>query len=217
MTSARITALAAALSAPLRALSPLDRDVLGWWILTRLGLLLIGSTAPYLFGDGAPPPTLDRWRQWDFWHFDRIATHGYFEPGWRDPVEAFFPGLPLLLRAGFALGAPTVVIGLVKRNESNPQHDFDQEDRTLAYWEPNIQNNGHTGTALIVPKAKVSFIPNDAKQFLLSTHIQNGKHFVYYNGATWDKAGKITSADAWEDYVEDKAEQLKKPLKVKLR
>src|SRR5690606_28881195 len=111
MTSARITALAAALSAPLRALSPLDRDVLGWWILTRLGLLLIGSTAPYLFGDGAPPPTLDRWRQWDFWHFDRIATHGYFEPGWRDPVEAFFPGLPLLLRAGFALGAPTVVIG----------------------------------------------------------------------------------------------------------
>lgn len=110
-----------------------------------------------------------------------------------------------------------VVIGLVKRNESNPQHDFDQEDRTLAYWEPNIQNNGHTGTALIVPKAKVSFIPNDAKQFLLSTHIQNGKHFVYYNGATWDKAGKITSADAWEDYVEDKAEQLKKPLKVKLR
>jgi len=113
MTSARITALAAALSAPLRALSPLDRDVLGWWILTRLGLLLIGSTAPYLFGDGAPPPTLDRWRQWDFWHFDRIATHGYFEPGWRDPVEAFFPGLPLLLRAGFALGAPTVVIGLV--------------------------------------------------------------------------------------------------------
>jgi len=110
-----------------------------------------------------------------------------------------------------------VVIALVKRNESNPQHDFDQEDRTLAYWEPNIQNNGHTGTALIVPKAKISFIPNDAKQFLLSTYIQNGKHFVYYNGATWDKAGKITSADAWEDYVKDKAEQLKKPLKVKLR
>lgn len=110
-----------------------------------------------------------------------------------------------------------VVIALVKRNESNPQHDFDQEDGTLAYWEPNIQNNGHTGTALIVPKAKVSFIPNDGKQFLLSTYIQNGKHFVYYNGATWDKAGKITSADAWEDYVKDKAEQLKKPLKVKLR
>jgi len=110
-----------------------------------------------------------------------------------------------------------IVIGLVKRGESNPQYDYDHSDSYLAYWEPNIQNHGHTGTAVIIPRGKVTFIPNDAKQFLLHTTLVNGKPFTYYNGATWDRAGKITSADAWEDFVEDKAEQIKKPLKVKLK
>lgn len=112
MTSTRTNPLVT-VSTRLRSLSALDREVLGWWVLTRIGLLLIGLTAPFLFGEGDPPPITDRWRQWDFWHFDRIAMHGYFEPGWRDPVEAFFPGLPLLLRAGTWLGAPTVVVGMV--------------------------------------------------------------------------------------------------------
>jgi len=110
-----------------------------------------------------------------------------------------------------------VVIGLVKRNEKNPTYDYNPADRRLAYWEPNVQNNGHTATAVIVPSAKVSFDPNDAKQFLLSTTIQNGKPLIYYNGVNWDKAGKITSAEAWQNYVKDKAGQIKQPLKVKLK
>jgi len=113
--------------------------------------------------------------------------------------------------------ATPIAIGLVKRGESDPQYAYHPAGRSLAYWEPDVQNNGHTGTALIVPKTKVSFVPDDAKQFLLCAEAQNGKPFVYYNGAAWSREGKIASADAWTDFVKNKAERLQKPLKVTLK
>lgn len=110
-----------------------------------------------------------------------------------------------------------VVVGIAKRNESKPKFEYDNSDRTLWYWEPDINNAGHTGIALFIPNAKIKFIPSDQKQYLLKTEIKNGNSFVYYNGAAWNKAGKITSADKWEDYVEDFAKSIKKPLQIKLK
>jgi len=111
-------------------------------------------------------------------------------------------------------GTTPIAIGLVKRGESDPQCTYDPADRRLAYWDPDIRNNGHTGTALIVPKTRVSFDPDDARQFLLLANVQNGRPFVYYNGAAWSREGKIASADAWAAFVKRQAERLKKPLKV---
>ncbi|SKB71465.1 protein of unknown function [Sphingobacterium nematocida] len=110
-----------------------------------------------------------------------------------------------------------IVLGLAKRNETNPKYEFDQENNTLIYWEPTIKNFGQTGTALIVPKRKVNFLPNDTKQFLLKTVVKNHTSLTYYNGAAWNRAGKITSFDDWEDFVEDYSESLQTPLKVKLK
>lgn len=95
-------------------LTPVDVEVLQWWVLTRLGILVVVMSGPWLFlTEGEVPGFLDRWKQWDFWHFDRIATHGYFAEGWNTPVEAFFPGLPTVLGIGHSVGIPTVVVGLV--------------------------------------------------------------------------------------------------------
>ncbi len=94
--------------------TPGDLQVLAWWALTRLGILLVAVTAPWLFhGTGKIPGFWDSWKQWDFWHFDRIATFGYFTPGWSTPIEAFFPGFPMVLRLGALVGIPTVVGGLL--------------------------------------------------------------------------------------------------------
>lgn len=110
-----------------------------------------------------------------------------------------------------------IVLGLAKRNETNPEYEFDEENNTLAYWEPAIKNFGQTGTALIIPKRKVKFLPNENKQFLLKTVVKNHTPLTYYNGAVWNKAGKITSFNAWEDFVEKYSESLRSPLKVKLK
>ena len=109
------------------------------------------------------------------------------------------------------------VIGLAKREEDQPKVAYNKDDQTLIYWEPNIKDFGHTGTALVLTKQKATYITSDKKQFLLKTIISNNKPFVYYNGAAWNKAGKITSFDKWEDAVKDYAEQIRKPLKVKLK
>jgi hypothetical protein len=50
-----------------------------------------------------------------------------------------------------------VVVGLAKRGESNVEYEFDQSDKTLAYWEPEIGKNGRTGTALILPASRIEF------------------------------------------------------------
>ena len=110
-----------------------------------------------------------------------------------------------------------VVVGLANRNESKPEVEFDKEDKTLVYWEPNINEAGHTGTALILTNQKASYIDSDAKQFLIKSEISNKKPFVYYNGAAWNKADKITSFEKWADAVENYAQQIGKPLKVKLK
>jgi len=110
-----------------------------------------------------------------------------------------------------------VTVGLVKRDEDKSEVEFNKDDKTLVYWEPEIKDFGRTGTALILTNQKATFINSDLKQFLLKTEIATNKPFVYYNGAAWNKAGKITSFDQWEDAVEDYAEQIRKPLKVKLK
>ena len=63
----------------------------------------------------------------------------------------------------------------------------------------------------------MEFMETDPKQFLLKSRIKNHKPFVYYNGAAWNKAGKISNLDEWEDVVEDFSEGVLKPLKVKLK
>ena len=110
-----------------------------------------------------------------------------------------------------------VVVGLARRGESEPQYDFNESSRSLAYWEPDVQGHGQTGTALILPESQPTFIDNDSTQFLLSVGIQQNQPFVYYNGASWNKAGQVTSADEWKGFVEKQVEKINNPLVVKLK
>lgn len=110
-----------------------------------------------------------------------------------------------------------IAVGVVKRKEASPEFDLGNKNHTFAYWEPEIDNNGRTGIALILPKTKTRFLGDREEQFLLLTTAQNDKSYTYYNGATWDRAGKITTAQEWFDEVKRTASAIKKPLKVKLK
>ncbi|MGM1429980.1 DUF4861 family protein [Sphingobacterium lactis] len=108
-----------------------------------------------------------------------------------------------------------IVLGIAKRKEQQPKYAWNPEKRTLSYWEPNVQENGHTGIALILPKGKHKLHANDAAQFLVETDIRNGKSFVYYNGAAWDREGTVANAEQWNTFVRDESIKLEKPLHVK--
>ncbi|MEV6284504.1 mannosyltransferase family protein [Kribbella sp. NPDC051770] len=84
----------------------LGREALGWWLITRAGIFLLALSAPLLFNRGDSYPNVwHAWWQWDVWHFKAIAEFGYAngEPSGA-PLAAFFPGLPVLMRAASWLG-----------------------------------------------------------------------------------------------------------------
>ncbi|WP_267594530.1 mannosyltransferase family protein [Carbonactinospora thermoautotrophica] len=102
-----------------RVLSGGDLAALRLWLLTRVSVfLLVGASAWIFSGDAnakRPVPYLQRWAQWDWEHYQHIAQYGYFNPDHpgRVPLEAFFPGFPLLVRAVHVVVPDWVLAGLL--------------------------------------------------------------------------------------------------------
>ncbi|MGZ0149914.1 mannosyltransferase family protein [Kribbella sp. WER1] len=95
--------------------SALGRDVLGWWLVSRLGLFVLSVSAPLLFNRGTDYPNVWRaWLQWDVWHLNAVAQYGYNhgEPSGA-PLAAFFPGFPLLVHIVNYSGIGYVASGIV--------------------------------------------------------------------------------------------------------
>ncbi len=108
----------------LARLGAADREVLGWWLVSRLGFLAVLSMAPAVFtglGDraGSSPSPAGALTRWDAVHFTAIAEFGY-TPGVPPaqqptgvPLEAFFPGLPALLALFHLIGFPYALTGVL--------------------------------------------------------------------------------------------------------
>ncbi|WP_432126810.1 mannosyltransferase family protein [Streptomyces sp. bgisy082] len=100
-------------------LRPADREVLWLYLLTRAAVWTTAYCTRWLFpasGDArVPEPVLAPFEHWDWGHFLNIARDGYFPggPGEGDNREAFFPGLPLVLRAVHVLVPHWTVAGLL--------------------------------------------------------------------------------------------------------
>ncbi|TDD72230.1 hypothetical protein E1262_02595 [Jiangella aurantiaca] len=93
----------------------IDYDSLGIWLASRVSMWVIAGATGWMFvAQGQDVvPALDRWHQWDFWHYAGIAIHGYGGEPTGVPNEAFFPGFPALLWLGAELGLRHVLAGLV--------------------------------------------------------------------------------------------------------
>lgn len=104
----------------LRPPSRLDREALRLWVLTRISVFVVVSAGAWLLaGDrdaSRPVEYLRRWTQWDTHHYVTIAQWGYDgnpATGPQVPLEAFFPGFPLVLRALHTVGLGYVPAGLL--------------------------------------------------------------------------------------------------------
>jgi len=108
----------------------------------------------------------------------------------------------------------SVVAGIVKRAEPGTSLLNDQAS-ILAYWEPQHGDDGITGVGIIMQNgAKMITVSN---QFLAQTKVFSNKPIVYYTGAAWNKAGIITTADAWFSYLKNYKNCMDKPLKVSFK
>ncbi len=108
----------------LARVGPADRELLGWWLVSRLGFLAVLAMAPAVFAGlddpaGSTPSLGAALTRWDAVHFAAIAESGYTpgRPAAQQPtgvpLEAFFPGLPALLAAFRVLGFPYALTGVL--------------------------------------------------------------------------------------------------------
>ena len=105
-----------------------------------------------------------------------------------------------------------VVTGIIKRKEPGEML-LNEKDGIMAYWEPQHGVDGTTGVACISTAPFVQMMVEHG-QLLTATLLKSPYTMEYYNGATWDKAGVITSAREWFDYLDKFKKKMQQPLKI---
>jgi hypothetical protein len=115
----------------------------------------------------------------------------------------------------------TVAVGLNKtpaNKKLEPQIAVarDSASRALTQWVVlRAGGSGAYGTAVVLP-ASTGFAEDPLNELVLAS-VEPGKPLRYWIGAAWDKAGKITSQEAWQSYVAAAAARAAHPVKVALR
>jgi hypothetical protein len=108
-----------------------------------------------------------------------------------------------------------VVAGIVKRKEQGIISPLTGNHGLLGYWEPEHGPDGIIGVGTIMLSQASKAIETET-HLLQQVQAQNHKAVIYYTGAAWNKAGKITTADEWFRYLKMFRAALDSPLSIKL-
>jgi len=111
--------------------------------------------------------------------------------------------------AGKALA---VAIGLKKARDE--QKELNAGHGWLAIWEPMEKNLGMHGLAVIVNPKDFDRQAEDKQNNLIILKPPTEQPVSYWAGFAWDRAGKITSAQAWKKYIDDFAQGVSSPIEV---
>lgn len=108
-----------------------------------------------------------------------------------------------------------VVVGIIKRPETGIM-SLNEQQGIMAYWEPTHGLDGTTAVGSILTTPVNNMVVGNT-QLLAKTAVKNNEPIIYYSGAAWDKAGKITNAKQWFNYLDTFNQQIKQPLIITLK
>ena len=111
--------------------------------------------------------------------------------------------------------SPAVAVGLKKVKEEQKQ--FNAERGWLTIWEPVEKNLGMQGLAIVASPSDVDKLVEDKLNHLIVLKPRSAFPVTYWAGFAWDRAGKITSAESWNNYVDQFAERLRSPIEVAVK
>jgi len=109
----------------------------------------------------------------------------------------------------------TAGIGLKK--VSGEKLEANKERGWFAKWEPVAKNGGEQGLAIVVNPRSFSGQAEDRLNHLVLTPVGGNGKVDYWAGFCWDKAGYLTNAEAWKQYVEEFAQGLASPIEVEVK
>jgi len=105
-----------------------------------------------------------------------------------------------------------VTIGLKKVKDE--QQELNAAHGWLAFWEAMEKNQGLQGVATVFDPQQFDKQAEDKQNNLIVLKAGTAKPVSYWAGFAWDRAGKITSADAWYKYVDEFAAGLRSPIEI---
>ena len=114
--------------------------------------------------------------------------------------------------AQFAGELPNVAVGLKK--VAREQKELNAAQGTLTIWEPMEANLGMQGVAAIVNPKDLVMPEEDQRNNLLLARMATDRPFSYWAGFAWDRAGIITTQQAWKKYVDEFAQGVASPIEV---
>jgi hypothetical protein len=110
-------------------------------------------------------------------------------------------------------GDPLAVVVGIKKAKGE-QKEFNAEHGTLMIWEAMEKDLGMQGIAAIVDPKACDKAAEDKQNHLIVLKPGTDKPVSYWAGFAWDRAGKITTAEAWKKYVDEFAQGVQSPIEV---
>lgn len=108
------------------------------------------------------------------------------------------------------LDSLSLAVGIIKRKDPGTAL-LDEKMGIMGYWEPEMGDYGITGVGTIFPSNTQSMkITN--QQLLSISKTPLHKPYIYYTGASWNKAGIFTNASQWFSYLYEFREKIRNPL-----
>jgi hypothetical protein len=106
-------------------------------------------------------------------------------------------------------------IGFKKVKDEEKQ--FNAERGRLTIWQPVEKNLGMQGLAVVVDPKDVDQLAQDKLNNLLVLKPTSTFPESYWAGFAWDRAGQITTAKAWDRYVDEFAEARRSPIAITVK
>lgn len=112
--------------------------------------------------------------------------------------------------------AGTLVSGFGIKKFAGEQKDFNAQRGCLTVWQKMEKNAGMQGVAVVVNPASLDKAADDKLNNLVLAKCSAENSISYWAGFAWDKAGHLTTYEAWKKYVDEFAQGVASPVEVKV-
>ena len=109
----------------------------------------------------------------------------------------------------------SMAVGLKKVKDA--QKNLNAERGWFTVWEPVEKNQGMQGLAIIVDPRTFEGVTEDSRNHVLMLKPGIAAPVSYWAGFAWDRAGKITTSEGWNSYVDQFSEKLRSPITVSVK
>jgi len=116
-----------------------------------------------------------------------------------------------------ASGSESLALAVGLKKVKDAKKNINVERGWFTVWEPVEKNQGMQGLAIIVDPRTFEGVTEDSRNHVLILKPGIAAPVSYWAGFAWDRAGKITTSESWNAYVEQFSETLRSPIQINTR